>query len=127
MTTHALTETIVADGKSIPVTQEFTGDGDVGREIAVASDASDLAVNLAIDFSQIQSLWISADQDLTLETNSDSAPDDTIALKGGKPLHWEPDSYYDCPLTADVTVLYVTNGSAVACTLKIEVLEDATP
>lgn len=105
----------------------FSAAAQTSIEETVGIAATDLLINLAIDFSEIVCLFIMADQDLTIETNSGSAPDDTISLVAGKPLIWYEGSYFACPLAADVTKIYVTNASGVAATLQIEVLQDPTP
>lgn len=113
--------------RSISAQQTFAGDGQVSRDIAVPDELTDLEVNLAIDVSQIKAVFILSDQDVTLETNSAGAPDDTIALKANKPYIWCTDDYDSCLLTVDVTDIYLTNSSGSAATVKVEVVTDSTP
>lgn len=94
----------------------------------IADSETDKQVTANIDVSALKSLYILSDQDMTLETNSGSTPDDTIALKANKPVVWESSSgYFSNPLTADVTALFFTNASGSAANLKIRTLEDPTP
>jgi len=109
-------EVSVSGGLSIDLSEEIAG------------EVTDSEVVLGIDFSALQFIALESDQDLTLETNSGSAPDDTISLKANNPLIWEADaSYFANPLTADVTSLFVTNAGSTAANLRILALVDPTP
>jgi len=82
----------------------------------------------AIDVSQIQILILLASVDMTLETNSGAAPDNTIALKANVPYVWLKDDSYDaCKLTVDVTKIYLTNAGADDGTFEALVIYDSTP
>src|SRR5688572_18018962 len=100
-----------AQGNDTPLTQRvsLTAESAIGPlEVAVGVDATDLLVSpLAIDVSQLVYLHISADKAMTLETNDSSSPDDTITLVADKPVVWFTGCGMDCPLTVDVTELYV--------------------
>lgn len=124
--THTLVQNWTNGGRTIQVAKPYTGDGETSREIAVPDDADDMLVNIAIDVDQVQMLYMHSDEDVTIETNNGTTPDDTINLLAGVPLVWHASSYFDNPLTVDVTTFYVTSGG-VAATLVIEVLEDSTP
>jgi len=126
--THTLTSSINNGAGSVSRSVSFTGDARDSRVIAVPTPSTDLLVNIAIDVDQIKSLYIVADQNLTLETNNSAAPDNTIALKANKPfIYWTTSYYYVSVLTVDVTKIYVTNASGTAATLYIELLQDSTP
>lgn len=124
---HVVTSRVVVENRTHSFARTFSADGSDSREITIAIGASDYEVVIAIDFSELKSLFIAADQDLTLETNSGAVPDDTISLKADAPMVWNEDSYFSNPFTADVTSIFVTNASGVATTLIIEVVQDATP
>ena len=70
---------------------------------------------------------LSSDKYLTLETNSSSSPQETIALKEGNPLLWVKDAGLDLPFAGDVTKIFATNASGADAELKIRALFDATP
>lgn len=55
------------------------------------------------------------------------ASDVTINLLAGKPYDWDVDSYFANLLTADISVVHVTNASGGAAALKAEAVIDATP
>lgn len=127
--THTLTKTLNPDGgASVQTSETFSSDGSESRTIPVPDSTTDKEVNLAIDVSQLQSIWISSDQVVTLETNAiDATGGNTIVLVAGKPYDWQSDSYFVNLLTLDVTVLYITNASGSAATVRIEFVHDATP
>jgi len=95
----------------------------------VAGLATDALWSVALDISQIQYLIISTDQDLTLETNSGGAPQETIALAANNALEWYKDAGIAIAtlFAGDVTALYFTNAGATAANVSIEVGLDATP
>lgn len=97
----------------------------------IADGETDVAVPCLIDVSALKMLLIGSDQDVTLETNNpggaSAAPDQTITLKANQPMDWAEDDPVDCPLTADVSTLYVTNASGSTVNLEVRALQDATP
>jgi len=102
-------------------------DGEANLEIAVADESTDLAANIGIDVSALKFLYIVSDQDLTVETNDGTSPDDTLTLSAGKPIVWYDGCGYSNPLGTDVTALYLTNASGADATLYVKTLQDATP
>lgn len=127
MPTHKINSDWQAGNESLSKQITITADGEANVEVAVADEAADLAINIAIDISALQLLYIVADQDLTIETNDGTTPDDTLALKAGKPIVWYEGCGYDNPLSADVTALHATNASGADATLTVKTLQDATP
>lgn len=91
---------------------------------AISASQTDFAVAWTCDYSQLKSLYMYSDVAMTVETNSGSAPGQTIALAAGKPLAWYYGSGITCPITVDVTALFITNTTAG--TLEIRSLEDPT-
>jgi hypothetical protein len=124
---HIITQRIDSGGRTHQYAKTYEAESVAAVEVAVADSESDKEIDIAIDYSQITSLWISSDQDVTIETNDGTTPDDTIALKANVPLLWTTDSYFACPLTEDVTALFVTNASGSTATVRVEVLTDPTP
>lgn len=126
---YTLVEEIVgpAAGK-IRSENSFSGDGGLSpRQVSIPDSSTDLLVNFACDVSQLQLIYMKSDQDITIETNDGTTPDDTINLKAGKPYVWYTGSYFTNLLTTDVTALYVTNSSGSTATLEIDGIEDSTP
>ena len=90
--------------------------------LAVAIDATNAEYAVSIPFGEIIAIGIFCDQDVTIKTNDGDTPDDTIELKADVPLIWTADSYFEKPLTEDVSSIFVTNDGDAAATLKIAVL-----
>jgi len=96
-------------------------------EEQVPDSSTDLEVVLAIDVSAVKAIHIQSDQDVTIETNDGTTPDDTIALKANKPYQWSTNDYHTFVLGTDVTSIFVTNASGATATISIIVLTDPTP
>ncbi|MBW3538770.1 MAG: hypothetical protein KY476_00720 [Planctomycetes bacterium] len=128
MPTHRIVREF-QQGSNPPVSQtrEVTASGEIVIEETIPDASTDLALTANIDVSALKSLYISSDQDITLETNSGAAPADTINLKADSPLTWDDESSFANPLTVDLTALFATNASGAAATLKFYALQDATP
>jgi hypothetical protein len=122
---------VVVNAGGVPVvatTQRGTGSSMLVLRETVAGSATDVAVACAIDVSALKGLTLVSSQDVTVETNSASAPDDTFALKAGVPLVWTANGSPTAnPLSEDVTVLYVTNAGSQAAQLDVVAVTDATP
>ncbi len=101
-----------------------------GQEIAMEESipiAADNLVAFTLDVSQCKAFFMVADQNLTVETNANNAAGgQTITLTANVPFFWQTNSGITCPLTPDITALYVTNASAAVATLKIRCLVDPT-
>ncbi|NIO43789.1 MAG: hypothetical protein GTO41_28705 [Burkholderiales bacterium] len=116
-----------AGGREIRKSNVYSADGLDTREISVPDSTTDLLVNFTLDISQLKSIYMVSDQNLTVETNDSAAPQETIALLADKPLMWQNDSYYACPFAGDITKLYLTNSSGSTALFNLEVVHDSTP
>lgn len=125
MPTHNITQSWSRSGEAVSVTVVATGSGEVNVDETIPASQTNMLITLAVDVSALKSLYISSDETLTIKTNSSGSPTDTLTITGGKPLVWYTGCGFSCPLTGDVTVIYVTNSAAAA--LKIRTLQDATP
>lgn len=96
---------------------------------AIPNGSNDLAVTLAVDFSSMIGIFVASDQDILIETNNaaSGSADDIWDLKANQPLDWMENDVHDKPVTADITVIYVTNNSGEIANLEIRVLQDVTP
>lgn len=115
-TTHTLTYSAGGFSEGMtPIT--VTGTGVVGLEIDedIAASTTNQLLTIAIDVSQIQTLFIVADGALTVKTNSSGSPVQTLSFAANVPLAWATGAPNANPLTTDVTALYFTNagGSTV--------------
>lgn len=86
--------------------------GGVDIDEAISANQTDKLVTCPLDVSTLKSLFIVADVAMTLETNDGSSPDDTITLVANEPVVWWQGCGWACPITADTTVIYVTNTTA---------------
>ncbi len=105
---------------------EYGGNPSISETIA--QSASGQRVALAIDQSQLKMLYMKATgSDLTIKTNSEGTPTQTITLVDGVPQLWFDGNGQDCPITADITTdIYVTEGGTADSLLEIEPLVDPT-
>ncbi len=96
---------------------------------AIPPNSTDLQIaGLTVDVSALQSIYLLSDKALTLETNSSSAPTETLILAANVPLFWTDDMPTAMrPFQSDVTALFVTELAGVAAQLKIQTLQDPTP
>ena len=124
---HSIVQNWAGNGRTIGSSNSFSGDGQESRSVAVPPTTSDQLVNFALDVGQIKAIYMKSNVDLTVETNSSSAPDDTISLLAGIPYIWYTGSYFTNLLTTDVTALYLSNAGAVAAAFELEVVHDSTP
>lgn len=111
-------------------TLTITGESAHSYSFDVAGTTADQQFGALIEFTNLKSLVIEYKDSSgnylggTIETNSGSAPDDTITLTAGYPRAWIKNVTGTNPLTADVTNIFVSPGSATAGTLKILAVGD---
>lgn len=127
--THTIGQSWGSGARSLAANKAYTGDLQASINQAVASDASQLEVVVAIDVSEVEAFYMKSDVDCTVETNTGGAGDDTIVLLANVPYVWTVDNYDAFLLGTDVTSLFLTNDSAPAAagTFEMEVLVDPTP
>lgn len=101
--------------------------GDADSPLTVPGSTTDMQVDVAIDVSQLKSLYIKSSTALTIETNSGSAADDTLTLVANEPLVWWDGCGWSCPLTVDVTGMFLTKAGAGDANVQMRFLVDATP
>lgn len=100
------------------------GDGQVNADVVVAGGATNLHVVESFKITDLTAgglLLISTGEAMTVKTNSSSVPDDTFSVPAG--------GFVLVPsLSADITALYVTNGSPdTETTLQLRGVKDVTP
>jgi len=117
----------VLDGRSYQVEFSAQGDGPIEAEVDVPGSTTDQEVTIQIDVDKVEFLMILSDQDVTLETNNASTPDDTINLKANRPYLWWKNHYDSFLLTVDVTKVYLTNAGANAAVVSFVGVQDITP
>jgi hypothetical protein len=95
----------------------------------VPASSTDLEVAAVIDVSQLKFVYIKSDVAVKLETNSSSAPDNTINLEAGVPVTWvkpAAGSIPACPFSVDVTKFFFTESNGVDAAVEIIVGVDPT-
>lgn len=121
--THRITVQWQRGSDALAQSFEISSGAEFSLEEAFTA-ANDQLMAMVMDVSQMKALYISADQDCTLEFNSSSSPTFTLTIDADHPLSWTNGVGYSNPLTADITALYVS--AAVAGTLNIRILYDPT-
>lgn len=124
---HVLTLSWARNGETIAQTVTLGADGEANRNVTVAGSATNMEVDIGLDVSALQEVYVLSDQDLTLKTNSTGSPDDTLTLTANKPLIWYVGCGWANPLTADVTKFYFTNAGTTPANVKVRTLQDTTP
>lgn len=132
MPTHNVTLTFEAgESAKLSKTVSASQDSETNLDVTVPAETDDHQVAVEIDVSALESLFLLSDQDVTLETNDGSTPDDTFALKANEPVYWHKDSPLPNPFASgtDVTSLFLSNqnGAGVTADVKARILQDPTP
>ena len=127
MPSHKILRQWQSGNQSVSQEETVTADSETNLDLAVDDGETALEANIAIDVSALASLYMAADQDITIKTNSSGSPDDTISLKANKPLVWTPNCGFSNPLSVDVLSIFCANSSGTNATLQIRLLQDATP
>lgn len=129
MATGTLTFRYVGPGltKELVVSKTGTAGAVLIDGETIANSTTDGLIVVNLDVSAVKMFWIQSDQNITLETNSGSAPDDTLNLIAGEPYVWDSTMLDTFKLTADVTGFYFTNSSGATATIYCGAVWDATP
>lgn len=125
--THTIEVNWKGAGREILSSNNYSADAQgPSIDVDVPDSTTDKPVSFAIDKSQIKAIFMLASVDMLVETNSSSAPTDSINLKAGKPYIWFTGSLDTNLITADVTAMFLTTGSVGAGTFQVEVVYDST-
>lgn len=120
--THKVGVTFSTDAGTITSTVDsYSVDSEVNLDESVPSASTNKEYDVSLKAADIKTLCIYCDHDATIKTNSTGAPVDTLNLLAKKQVIWTVDHLEACPITADVTKLYVTMAAGVAAALKIRV------
>jgi len=116
---HNLTLAFTRNGETLssPVTLMVTGEA--GADVAVTAGATAFAVAIAFTVANVQDIYISSDQNITIHTNNSTTPIDTVPVTAGNPILWYSGSGQNCPFAHDVTHMYIANAASVAANVKI--------
>lgn len=114
-------------GAVVSTDDSFEGSAVANVSESIDAEQTNKAVVWACDYSALKALLVKVSAACVIKTNSTSDPDDTFTFSAAGSIVWHNKMPAEvvCPLTADVTVLYVTNTPAV--TIEIQSIADATP
>ena len=121
--TDTLSITYTGNGKAVSSKLgTYTGTKDAGIATVIPAGSVNLQVVLAFPVANIQSIVLDASQNVTIKTNSTTAPGDTINLNANFGIFWGIGGLPAKPLTVDVTSIYVSNPGALDSTFNVRVL-----
>jgi hypothetical protein len=121
-TTHKLTFSISSDSGGTPLSgvQSEVGSTAIEFDQQYGASLTDQLLAVAFIAANVQSIFLVSDKGLKIETNSATAPVNTINLKPGTPFPWSKSAgYFPNPFTADVTAIYITTTVAARLQGKI--------
>lgn len=125
--THAIRHDLQTVGAAISKSNSYSANQVTALDETIAAGNATFS-NFDVDVSEVESLIMHCDRDVTITINDDGTPDATIALKANKPLVWTADGYYSNPLgSTDVTSIKYVLAAGDDATLRIEVLQDPSP
>jgi hypothetical protein len=123
MFNHQITSTYATDeGNAVAAVSKYTGTTEVAYDGTVAATTDLVEVDIAWLHANVHSLLLYSSQALTIKTNNSTTPIQTLVLAAGQALVWGADHLEACPVTADVTKLFLSNDTANIATVKIRVL-----
>lgn len=120
-----VTEQAIVGGVVTTKQQTITSGGLYQISETVPASTTNQLIAANLDVSQAAFVYIVADYDCTLKTNSTSSPNVTMNLKAGVPYLWYTNKYNALLFTADITAIYLTTG-ANDTTLTATFLADPT-
>ncbi len=118
-----------AAGTIASTTDSYNADGEVNLESTIAAGANNAEHDIAFDPATVKSMVLYSNQALTIRTNNNAAPIDTIALSANKQVTWNEDHTEDIPFNnaVPITKFFVTNAGNNNAALKAYFLLDVTP
>lgn len=125
--TNTLTLQWAQGSESVSKSVALSNEGVIQVDAAVGAGVSNKQVAAAFDKDTLSQVYIVSDQDVTMETNDGTTPDDSFSLSANKPFVWYAGCGIPNPFSADVTALFFSNAGASEATVQIRVLVDATP
>lgn len=137
MISHLIVTTYkTPNGTETVKTEEVLAEQEVTLEVEVPAGAVNKEIDVGMTAALIKSLLIAANRtaketgtfaSVIVKTNSTSAPDDTLTVKPSNAVCWSTGDPTICPITADVTKLYVSNAGTAKCDFVVRALQDPTP
>jgi len=130
--THKVTRSWSSSGSAtVNYAHEVTAGLEVNLSEAIDDGETDYDLAATIDYDNLKSFFMGSDQDVTVETNNpggaSGAATQTFTLLANQPLVWCTGDADSCPVTADITALYITNGSGSTANFELRALVDPSP
>ena len=120
-------------GTSINKTVTVTDEGILDLSFDVADGQTDEEHILALDVSEVKSVYIVSDQNITVEWNDVSGTQGDMDLLANEPVIWWSTQVTDGgntlnPLsTTDISSTFWTNASGSTANINFQVVFDASP
>lgn len=126
MITHIHSRGVTVNGETLTRNISATGGQEINLDEAIPENAA-TEVALALVAAKVKSLFITADKACVLETNDSATPADSFEMEAGGVIDWCDSDGTACPITVDVTSLFVTVPAAVGdVALIAKILVDPT-
>lgn len=123
---HAYTIAFTNGATTVTKTATVSAEEQVELVTTLPASSTNVLHTLALDVSEMKSLYLCCTAAATVKTNSSSAPDATVSLTANVPVCWYTGGGGTNPFgTTDVTKVYVT--CADGGELYILALQDPTP
>ena len=123
MFNHTIIDSYTDDaGAVFSTSNKFTGQTEAAYDGTIAGTTTDQLIDLAFPTTGLQCVCLWSDTNLTVKTNSNTSPAQTINLLANVPVEWGTGMGGTNPITAAVTSLYVTNGTANPARFKLRSL-----
>jgi hypothetical protein len=104
-----------------------TSDAIIDRIETLVAGEANLVVDTDCVYTRVKEIFLLSTQDATVLTNASTGVD-TFTLKATVPYWWSSQSGVANPLTADITTLYMNNGSGtLPAQIDVRILYDSTP
>jgi hypothetical protein len=101
------------DGSRIQSSSTETGSTQTNLDIPIPAGVTNQLVAMSFIVANVQCLFLVSNQDVTLKTNSTTAPGNTLTLKAGIAYMWRKSATYNALLfTVDVTGWYFTTTAS---------------
>lgn len=120
MATHVITYSWTNGGTPVTGSVSSTVEAEHNFDVTVPG-SSNTVVDVDLDVSALSSVYISSTGTITLTTNDDGTPDDTLTITANIPLVWTSTCGLPNPFASavDVTSIKATKGTATDATLKM--------
>lgn len=113
-------------GGGVSSTWQYSAGSETNINDTVTAGAT-VEYDVPVDVSTIVSMFMYSTKDVSVKTNSNVSPTQTLSLLAKKATSWNTDSAATNPLTNDVTKFYVHNAGADDAAINFSFLLDSTP